>query len=71
MVSKEHHLSARGTLRGLCGGGMKKGALRIRIGFLSRGSIKGCYKGSIVGFYNTGALIIRIGFGVIGFWGSS
>ena len=27
-----------------------------------KGSLKGFYKGSIIGFYNIGALVIRIGF---------
>ena len=37
------------------------GALIIRIGFQKKGSLKGSYKGSIVGFSSIGALIIRIG----------
>ena len=38
------------------------GALTTRIGFPVKVTLKGVYKGSIVGFYNIGALIIRIGF---------
>ena len=38
------------------------GTLIVRIGFPLKGSLKGVYKGSIVGFNNIGALIIRIRF---------
>ena len=39
-----------------------RGPLITRIGVSFKGSFKGVYRVSIVGFYNIGALIIRMGF---------